>query len=236
MGSSINEIKAAINSQGGIARPHSYEIDIGPVRGLNQGFPRNFTMLAEEIEMPGRHFMTTPQIIYGVQRKIPYGAQYSDLPVTFICTENMRERKIFEEWHSLIQNPTTNYMLYYDDYVSSVVTIKKLDAQNRIVHSLYLEEVWPVTLDSQKLSYKDTDTYLQVNVTFAFLRWRTSADYSNANDPVPTVHNIPDAFKPTEAGGQGYTPVPPKTEESKVFENAASANIQALIDSLFKKV
>ena len=207
MSKSIQKIKSAISTGGGVARPHSYRVTITPPAGLGGGLPDVISTTCEQAELPGRQFATTQQSIYGATRKIPYGPLYNDLALTFICTEDMMVRKFFDNWHSMIQNPTTNYMLYYDTYISPLVTIEKINDKNEVTYIYYVEECYPVTIESQQLSYSETDSYLKLNVQMAYLKWRTNDDLINSQESSikikPIGTQLPNYSSPSTPGEKG---------------------------------
>lgn len=175
--SSIDLIKAALNVGNGVASPTRYETFIRFPAAIAQAFldMALLNITTEMTEIPGRQIATTPQIIYGVARKMPYGVVYNDLPMTFICTNDMKARTIFDQWHSAITDPTNNYFNYYDDYVGEIYIFKK-DEQNNRPYFVVLEEAYPITIEAQQLDAGATDQYLRLNVQIAYRRWRNLGD------------------------------------------------------------
>lgn len=173
----IDKMIAELNRGGGVASPARFQVNVHfPTKlGAISQFGDASVLLAEITELPGRQIATTPQIMYGLARKMPYGVVYNDLPITFICTNSMNLRHLFDEWHSLITDPTNNFFNYYNDYVGTI-DILKLDEQNNIKYRYYLDEVFPITIESQGLDYAATDQYLKLTVQFAYRRWRTDAN------------------------------------------------------------
>lgn len=175
--SSISKIIGAVNAGNGVASPTRFKVSIAYPAAIASNFIKNSDALVmvESVEIPGRQIATTPQMIYGVTRKMPYGVVYQDLSMTFICTNSMSQRTIFDGWHSLITDPTNNYFNYYDNYKSTII-IQKLDEQNNISYTVVVDEAYPVTVESQQLDANATDQYLRCTVQFAYRRWRTLAD------------------------------------------------------------
>lgn len=162
------------------------------------------SLQAEAISIPGKQMLTTPFFMYGTEQKLPYGVAYDDFTVRFLCTNSMRERSFFDQWHSGITNPMSNNWNFYDDYVTSLHIIKvppgssisdldsgditKLgmglisgtgvdEAFNSLnLYYCKIEEAYPVTIQSQELSYETDTGYLTLSVQFAYRRWRSNTE------------------------------------------------------------
>jgi len=173
----IDLIKATIDGGGGAASPSRYFTFIQFPLALisaNLELPK-LILTTEMTELPGRQLATTPQIIYGVTRKMPYGVVYNDLPMTFICTNDMGVRGIFDEWQSVISDPTNNYFNYYDNYVGTVY-VYKTDEDFNFKYAYIIEEAYPLTVEAQQLDANAGDQYLRLTVQFAYRRWRTFSE------------------------------------------------------------
>lgn len=185
---SIRKVSSIINSGRGVAAPNRYQVLVNFPSGLAGAsiLRREIAFLAEIAELPGRQIATTPQMIYGVQRKMPYGVIYDDLNITFICTNDMLVRSVFDQWHSIITDPTNNYFNYYDTYVGNL-EIQKLDEQNNTTYTILVEEVYPITITAQELNSNSQNEYLRLNISFAYRRWRTPLDSPNGAFSGPDV-------------------------------------------------
>lgn len=176
MSFNINLLKTAINAQGGIAEANKFYMHISRPAAFGLfTWPPHLALFCEISELPGRQMLSTPQVIYGSQRKMPYGAIYNDLQASFICTESMIERRCFDAWQSAIQDPTNNYMNYYDQYVTDI-HIFKLNADGIPTYGIRCEEAYPVTIETQQLNWGNTNDYLKLNVQFSYLKWKNYDD------------------------------------------------------------
>ena len=183
----ISDLNTVLNKNKGVARACHYEVIIKAptaIAAANADNLNALSVLCENVQLPGRSFATTPQMIYGVSRKMPYGVLYDDLNMTFICTDSMKERIFFETWQSAISSPTNNYFRYYNDYIGEFHIIK-LDKSNSTAHFVVCEEAWPMTIQPQELSYSDTDSYLKLGVSFAYRRWLNAANFTDAGLQIP---------------------------------------------------
>ena len=159
---------------------------LGPVIGIAS---RQISMLAESTSIPGRQLATQEHQIFGTIRKMPYGVVYDDFTVTFMCTNSMLERTFFDIWHQFIISPGSQYMEYYTDYVSTI-SIQKIDnsldpisSVGSMISTYTLEEAYPVSIQTQELSYGSTDEYLKLTVQFAYSKWKCTLDKLFPGDP-----------------------------------------------------
>lgn len=213
MTGNIDNLRSILNRNMGVAQPCHYICTITPpvsmVSGGNLivdalkfllagGVTAQLSVLAEQAEIPGRQFATTPHKIFGTTRLMPYGVIYDTIRITFICTNMMSERTFFDVWHQFIMSPSSQYMEYYKDYVGQI-TIQKVNNDPGIVNTLLnssstdsivagaqataaeflstytLEEAYPVAIQPQELSFAD-DGYLRLTVEFAYARYKCSLD------------------------------------------------------------
>jgi hypothetical protein len=194
----IKRIQSLLQREG-LARPTHYYVQIVPPPALRSsgvvgsiigGANTNTVgVLCERINIPGRIINTTPHMIYGVERKMPFGVQYQEIPATFICTDKFSVRHFFDEWHSAINNPFDNSFAYYNEYTTDMI-IMKVDNQNSTVGVFYVEEVYPGIINPQQLAYGEKD-YFKLDITFFYRRWATIADYRRNNKQPLTGIEIP---------------------------------------------
>lgn len=194
---SINAIKTSLNLLGGAAQPCHYQVIIMPPFSLLQGNSissliggalsltgaSNVSVLAESASLPGKQLTTTPFRMYGTVMKMPYGAVYDDLKISFICTNSMTERLFFDSWMSLVMNPNRQYMNYHKNYVGNIAIIKLSPDTLSLANAMSIASanfiflnVYPVSIQEQELSYDANDQYLKLTVNFAYRRYTTLAE------------------------------------------------------------
>jgi len=198
----VSDLRAALAS--GVARPNKYQVTFHAPFG--SVWDRELSVLCADAELPGRHINTTAQMIYGVQRKMPYGVLYDDLTLSFICSNWMVERKYFDAWQSFITNPTNNYFNYYDKYKSDILIVH-LDDVGTGHYGVLVEEAYPLTIQSQPLSYADNNNNLRLTVTFAYRRWRNASDIAQSKF---VTNGIPETVR----GGNGPGPQLPEAPQN----------------------
>jgi hypothetical protein len=101
---------------------------------------RYLALQCEAAELPGKTLLTADAKIYGPTFKVPYNSQYGDTTLTFLCTNDFSERKLFDRWIDAINPSDTNnlrfpkgqssrYMtnikiIQYDDFIKQIFAIE----------------------------------------------------------------------------------------------------------------
>jgi hypothetical protein len=120
---SIDNFRAKVNQYGGFQKTNRFYVEIfSPV--WTQDTAERFRFLCESAELPGKSITTNDAKIYGPAWKVATGTVYNEIVLTFLCTNDMREKIAFETWMNVIQNPKTYHMLYRDFYVGTISIIQ----------------------------------------------------------------------------------------------------------------
>jgi len=167
---------------------------VGPSRLYDSSIEREIVYRAESAELPGRTMATTEHRFrnYGPANKIPYSQIYGDVTITFLMSEDLREKEYFEIWQDTIQNTGTfieQYdrtagvvpynTRYFDDYTGTVIIRQYGEAgQLRSIHTLI--EAYPIIVTPMPLSWQSDDT-LKLPVTFAYRHYK--AVYNKQDQP-----------------------------------------------------
>lgn len=143
-------------------------------RTSNSSMSRYLALQCEAAEIPGRTLQTADVKIYGPTFKVPYQSMYSDTTLTFICTNEFYERKLFDRWIEAIHPSDTNNLRFpkgqksrylsnikiiqYDDFIKQIYAVELLDA-------------FPIGVAPQQLSWSD-DGFHRLSVQIAYQRYR----------------------------------------------------------------
>ena len=141
---------------------------------------RYLSLQCEAAELPGKSFTTTDVKIYGPTFKIPTQVAYTDLSLTFLCTNEFSERKLFDTWMETIMSPVTNNFRFQksDDPFSNYLTQLKIIQYDDFVKQVYavsLIDAFPVSVNAQQLSWGE-DNFHRLTVQFSYQRYRTVYD------------------------------------------------------------
>ena len=153
--------------------------DGGSSQGANPAISRSLALQCESAELPGKTLQTHDARVYGPNFKVPYSTQYAgDTTLTFLCTNEFYERKLFDRWLEAISPTDTNnvrfpkgqetrYMtnikiIQYDDFIKQIYAIELIDA-------------FPVGIAPQALNWSD-DAFHRLSVQFSYQKYKTIYD------------------------------------------------------------
>jgi len=184
-GFSAQNILASLNETG-VA--HSGHFEVFLVSNLQKattfdkvGAESKMRFRAEAAEIPGRSLATVDQRFdnYSPIARVVTGQTYTDVTVTFLLSEDLREKEYFERWQeSAVQTgafqdigaQTKNNPQYYNDYVG-VVEIRQYGAAGdlRSVHKL--DNAFPIVVGGVQMNWGD-EGFARLQVTFSYQRYR----------------------------------------------------------------
>ena len=166
----FSDVSDAINSafgRGGAADEYS--------KTSNSSMSRNLALQCESAELPGKTMTTADVKIYGPTFKVPYQTQYSDTSLTFLCTNEFYERKLFDRWMEAIHPTDTNNLRYPKGEKSRYLTNIKIIQYDDFVKQIYAVELidaFPIGVAPQTLSWAD-DGFHRLSISFAYQKYRT---------------------------------------------------------------
>jgi hypothetical protein len=167
MAGKISDFKAMMTRE--LARPSKFDVTLTVPSLLDATASRVLTYRCENAQLPGRTFATAEQKTYGPIEKYPYLTTYNDLDLTFIVSDDMVEKYIFDSWLEAINPSSTNNFAYKADY-SSTITVNQYDLQNELTYSADFIEAYPISINQMDLDWS-ADGYHKLTVTFAYTRW-----------------------------------------------------------------
>lgn len=141
----------------------------------NSSMSRNLALQCEAAELPGKTMTTADVKIYGPTFKVPYQTQYSDTSLTFLCTNEFYERKLFDRWMEAIHPTDTNNLRYPKGNKSRYLTNIKIIQYDDFIKQIYAVELidaFPIGVAPQSLSWAD-DGFHRLSISFAYQKYRT---------------------------------------------------------------
>ena len=141
----------------------------------NSSMSRNLALQCEAAELPGKTMTTADVKIYGPTFKVPYQTQYSDTSLTFLCTNEFYERKLFDRWMEAIHPTDTNNLRYPKGDKSRYLTNIKIIQYDDFIKQIYAVELidaFPIGVAPQSLSWGD-DAFHRLQISFAYQKYRT---------------------------------------------------------------
>jgi len=141
----------------------------------NSSLSRYLALQCENAELPGKTLQTADVKIYGPIFKVPYQTQYADTALTFLCTNEFYERKLFDRWMESIHPGDTNNLRFPKGAQSRYMTNIKIiqyDEFIKQIHAVELIDAFPIGIAPQQLSWSE-DGFHRLSVQFAYQKYRT---------------------------------------------------------------
>jgi hypothetical protein len=172
-----------------LAKPSRFDVSI-TLPSVLGSIVDSFTLSlrCENANLPGRTLETSDLRIYGPSEKMPNRSSYEDITMTFIVTNTMVEKKVFNSWMDYI-NPTNTWNFEYkSNYVSDIV-ITQYDLSNNDVHSVKLIEAYPIAITQMDLDWANQD-YHKLSVTFTYRYWEVVGQNTADGQPNATTPTV----------------------------------------------
>ena len=148
----------------------------------NPALSRYLALQCESAELPGKTLLTQDVKIYGPGFKVPYQTQYTETTLTFVCTNEFYERKLFERWMEAIMPTDTNNLRYSKDEETRYMTNIQIIQYDDFIKKIFIIELldaFPVSIASQPLSWSE-EGFHRVSVQFTYQKYRVV--YSGSYD------------------------------------------------------
>lgn len=168
------------------------------------GISKALALMAVDVSTPGQNIQTSDMAV-GVNRKVANGRNTGELNITFRCSADMSERKLFDAWLSTIFRDDKT-VAYYDDYVSPGIDIFTKNVNGGQTYRVSMEEAYPSTLTELPLNVEQNDSVLMFQVTFNYRRLHNTDLDQVQNTPVPEFAQSPASSELTQAS---LPPAPP---------------------------
>ncbi len=169
----FNDVTDAIGSAFGGSRDQDPQS-----RSANSSMSRYLALQCETAELPGKTLQTADVKIYGPTFKVPYQTQYADTSLTFICTNQFYERKLFDHWMESIMPSDTNNLRFPKGNQSRYMTNIKIIQYDDFIKQIYAVELidaFPIGIGPQSLNWAD-DGFHRLTVQFAYQKYRPIYD------------------------------------------------------------
>jgi hypothetical protein len=204
MAGSIADFKSSFRKE--VARTNRFDVFIPIPLGLSPflGESRALALRCENAQLPSRNISTAPSKIYGVTEEYPYASTFDDVSLTFVVTEDMKEKNLFDSWMNYI-NPISTYNVKYKNQYAVPIVIRQYDLQNKLTMSVTLLDAYPKAMNQMDLDWA-SDAIHKVTVTFAYTSWRNNSVDSLAMEFIDAGN-----FNDNLAASLQFTPQVPPT-------------------------
>ena len=123
----------------GLASPNKFEVIFKRIPGAGQTDLTQLSLMCDQVSLAGRDVQAVLDLQYGIRRQVVYNApSYTPLSLSFICTDNMDEKRILDKWNNKCVSTTGNFhVAYYDDYVGHLdVYVLDRSGKKNLSHAL----------------------------------------------------------------------------------------------------
>lgn len=187
-----------------VARPCNFDVMITPTNpvfaldlmaaaGLDGEDPasawKKIKFHCEAAELPSRTFSAVTQKLYGPEILHPIQNSYNKINLTFICSDNMIERWIFEYWMNYISNASfipmqlgledivgvvtgeglpVNYDFKYKSQYEAFILITQYNVKGDASYWVGLFHAFPISINEMPLSWDNGNAIHKLTVTFAY--------------------------------------------------------------------
>jgi hypothetical protein len=147
-------------------------------RTSNSSQTRYLALQCESAELPGKTLQTADVKIYGPTFKVPYQTQYADTTLTFLCTNDFSERKLFDRWMEAIMPSDTNNLRFPKSNTSRYMTNIKIIQYDEFIKQIFaveLVDAFPIGIAPQALSWGE-EGFHRLSIQFAYQRYKPIYD------------------------------------------------------------
>lgn len=197
--STLNEFRNIITEHGGVYYSNRYVANISIPQLLQDkllslsmlGVPNYNNILGlfcHKAELPGAVLNTKDVNVYNnLIQKIPAGYSWANITLSFIETNKMFIKFLFDNWLSLISNPITN-VGYYNDDIESSIKINYLNRNNQVNSYDMFVRAMPITARISSLAWDAESQFVETTVEFVYL-YKTNVD-SNVVSVLNSINNV----------------------------------------------
>jgi hypothetical protein len=181
----------AIYNDKDFARSAHFRFKILPASikiGSDGQFNKNFTsgdleainVLCDSTTLPDiASIPTTASVGEELPYDIVHDMAYATLSATFYITEDMFQKKFFDNWMEMTYDKTSGQPFYYDDYTTTVEIYQlkrtlddnNLTGDNDWTYKTTLYNVYPKSIAPLSLDWSSSNAVQKLSVTFHYTHW-----------------------------------------------------------------
>lgn len=183
MSFSIESFTQKIDNNGGPFKANRFFVNLSVPNALTDLYDSSINFTIETASITGRNLTTFDDKKYGPIRKIARETLYQDLNLSFILTNSMKEKTLFDAWFEHINPSNTFNVRYYDSYVADLEVAafdntsgssaqgNGMPSFESAIYRIKYEEAYPVSMDSIALNWGDNNNIAKMNIQFAYKKW-----------------------------------------------------------------
>lgn len=143
------------------------------------------SLMAQQVNIPGYNVAIQEAVHQNSTRKVIYDKSEGEFDITFICSGNMFEKRLFDAWKKTIFRED-HTVQYYDDYISEI-TVQQLNEKDEIVYETTITECYPSTVGQLSLDRSARDSTQSLNVVFYFRKVKGDDAEGLSAIAIPTI-------------------------------------------------
>ena len=175
---SVSNFSSTI-AKNGLASPNKFEVIFRAIPGATNKTADllQLSLMCDQASLAGRDVQAILDLQYGIRRQVVYNAPaYTPLSLSFICTDNMNEKRILDVWNNKCVNTTGGFhVAYYNDYIGHLdVYVLDRSGKHRTYHMHY-HEVYPKTVTAVEMNHGTTNATMRVTAEMQYAFWTTNS-------------------------------------------------------------
>lgn len=163
------------------ARPNLFEVTLNfpyTIAGLDIN-DSDLRFFCKSAAIPGSTIGIAPVQYFGREVKLAGNRTFADWTVNIINDENFAMRKLFENWHRLINDNVGNIRAggFVNSYeYGATATVRQYGKAGNVIAQYKMVGAWPTDIGQIDLDWGTNDTIEEFPVTFAYQYWESDAD------------------------------------------------------------
>ena len=171
----------------GLASPNKFKVTINSKMALTGASADStsetnigIALMCESVSLAGRNVQSIMDLRYGQRREIVYNAPvYPPINLTFLCSEDYREKDFFDRWNNSIVNSSNGFdVAYYDNYTGSmeIETLTREGTSGPLpTYKMTYHEAYPKDVTAIELSHSTQNSTAKFTVTMNYSKWTTDS-------------------------------------------------------------
>lgn len=131
---------------------------------------RTLNLFCAGVTTPSRDVEQFTWKEYGEVRAHGFNHVYDDLILEYYCSNDLREKRFFEQWTDLIFSNTSGAVAYYEDFVSRVDVAQYNWQFTRKTAEYRFYEAWPVSVSGFTYTH-DNSEFLKLQISMRFRKF-----------------------------------------------------------------
>jgi len=245
MAFNINQFRDHFGKHDDFAKTSKFDVRItAPTKlGLNA---TDLRFQCETTELPGYTVNTVDGRYYGVASPVASFPTFGDLTLTFICSGDFWEKKLFDKWLNLVIPVESYNPEYREVYLAPSLEINQfseygflppaselrnetavagIDDRPKLMYKVQFFNIFPTTIAPMNLNWADDGIHRLV-VTFRYEYW-TTGDVEKAN-----LDELSRPSDPNKRASGSQPPFVERTQLTDPLRGQASLPIKSPVASL----